>query len=309
MATDDVTMKPLARASGDPTADRRADYAEMLFGSGENAAAADVMLGALELAPHWALGWFRLGEMQEAAGALPEAATAWRMALTLDPTDRAGAALKLQLSDATLRQEAPPSAFVEALFDQYADGFDHALVDTLGYRVPELLGQAIEDTGIARFERVVDLGCGTGLMGEKLWSVAGTLEGYDISAEMLKQAKGKGIYDRLIRSDLQTLLLRPASVDLVVAADVFGYVGALDQIVAMVAEALSPDGIFAFSVEKLPLGESFALQTSRRYAHSEAYVRGVLSATGFSVVSLSTAVIRQDRGNPVEGIIVVACRL
>ena len=46
------------------------------------------MLGALELAPRWALGWFRLGEMPEAAGATAEAVAAWRMVLALDPRDR-----------------------------------------------------------------------------------------------------------------------------------------------------------------------------------------------------------------------------
>ena len=74
-------MKPLPRSSGDLLADRRADYAEMLFGSGDHAAAAELMLGALELAPDWALGWFRLGEMHEAAGALDAGGArpgAWR---------------------------------------------------------------------------------------------------------------------------------------------------------------------------------------------------------------------------------------
>ena len=62
-------MKPLDLASGDLVADRRADYAEMLFKAGEHAAAVEVMLAALELAPGWALGWFRLGEMAEAEAA------------------------------------------------------------------------------------------------------------------------------------------------------------------------------------------------------------------------------------------------
>ena len=38
------------------------------------------MLGALELAPGWAMGWFRLGEFHEAAGDMDAAAEAWRMA-------------------------------------------------------------------------------------------------------------------------------------------------------------------------------------------------------------------------------------
>jgi len=72
-----IAMKPLQASSGDLNADRRADYAEMLHASGDHAAASELLLGALELAPQWAVGWFRLGEMQEAAGALDPAAQAW----------------------------------------------------------------------------------------------------------------------------------------------------------------------------------------------------------------------------------------
>ena len=306
MPSDAVLLKPLRRMSGNLTADRRADYAEMLFGSGEHRAAAEVMLGAVELAPDWALGWFRLGEMQEAAGALGEAVVAWRMALTIDPDDRTGSALKLQLAGAAPRRDAPPSAFVEALFDQYADDFDHALVETLGYCVPALLMQAIEAAGVTRFGRVVDLGCGTGLMGERLRPIVDDLEGHDISAAMLAKARSKGVYDRLLRSDLQTLELRPASIDLAVCADVFLYVGALERIFAMVATGLRQGGLFGFSVECSKTGEPLVLQTSRRYAHSGSYIRKTLAASGFAVVSLDQAIIRQDRGAPIEGLIVVA---
>ena len=50
------------------------------------------MLGALELAPGWAMGWFRLGEFHEAAGDMAAAVAAWRMAQKLDPADRAAPA-------------------------------------------------------------------------------------------------------------------------------------------------------------------------------------------------------------------------
>lgn len=306
MPIDVHPRKPLRRVSGDLTADRRADYAEMLFGSGEFAAAAEVMLGALELVPDWALGWFRLGEMQEAAGALDQAVLSWRMALSIDPDDRTGSALKLQLAGAAPRADAPPIAFVEALFDQYADEFDHALVDTLGYSVPALLAKAIEKTGVERFARVVDLGCGTGLMGQRLAPNADTLEGHDISQAMLRKARAKGIYAALARSDLQTLVLPAASADLVVCADVFLYVGALERAFAMVADALRPGGLFGFSVENCVTGEEMVLQASRRYAHSAGYVAKTLAHAGLTLVSLETAFIRHDRGAPIEGLIVVA---
>lgn len=304
-------MKPLQTSSGDLTADRRADYAEMLYASGDHAAAAELLLGALELAPHWAAGWFRLGEMQEAASAPDLAAQAWATALRLDPADRLGAALKLQLIGRAAAAPAPPSAFVETLYDHYAKSFEAELVDRLGYRLPECLDRSIRAARPGRFSLVLDLGCGTGLMGQRLRPIADRLEGYDISAGMLRQARAKGVYDLLVKADLQEFCYSGPKADLVTAADVFIYVGALDRLVNKIAGMLAGGGLFAFSVETLPGGESsgsigFALQPSRRYAHSQSYVERVLDANGFSVLSLQPTIIRQDRRQPVEGLAVVA---
>ncbi|CAG1015898.1 MAG: methyltransferase domain-containing protein [Rhizobiaceae bacterium] len=298
----------LPRASGDLLADRRADYAEMLFASGDHSAAAEIMLGALELAPGWVLGWFRMGEMHEAAGDIPAASEAWRMALKLDPDDRTGAALKLELAGEAPSSSAPPSAFVEELFDQYAGNFDASLVGKLAYRVPELLAEAIARQGRGRFGRAVDIGCGTGLMGEQLRPFCDRLDGHDISAAMLKKAAARGCYDRLVKSDLQALDLEPASTDLVTAADVFMYLGALDGIVARIAAWLEPGGLFAFSVERHSGPEDFVLRPSRRYAHADAYVRRLLDGAGLAVASFVAAAIRMDRGEPVEGLIVVTVK-
>lgn len=306
-----IAMQPLKISSGDLTADRRADYAEMLFGSGEHAAAAELLLGALELAPQWAAGWFRLGEMQETAERLDVAAQAWATALKLDPADRLGAALKLQLIGKAPAAAAPPSAFVETLFDHYAETFEDSLVGKLGYRLPEFLDRAIRAARAGRFSLALDLGCGTGLMGEKLRPVAERLEGYDISAAMLKKARAKGVYDLLAKADLQHFAYAGPKADLVVAADVFIYVGALDRVMKTVAGILATNGLFAFSVETPAKGGAggdagFALQPSRRYAHSQAYVERVLAANGLSVLSMQPTVIRWDRRQPVDGLAALA---
>lgn len=299
-------MTPLPSTSGDPIADRRADYAEMLFASGDRAAAVELLLGALELAPGWALGWFRLGELQEAMGAAGPAAEAWRMALKLDPVDRPGAALKLELIGEAPVSTAPPSAFVEALFDQYAGTFDASLVGKLQYRVPSLIFDALALSGPRRYANALDLGSGTGLMGERLRPLVDRLEGQDISAAMLRKAEAKKVYDRLVKSDLQGLSLASRTYDLVTAADVFMYVGALDRVFAAVAAALRPGGVFAFSVERHDGPGEFTLRESRRYAHSEAYLRRLLAACGLPMVSLTAGTIRMDRDAPVEGLVVVA---
>lgn len=299
-------MTSMQFSSGDLVADRRADYAEMLFESGDHAAAAGLMADALALVPGWAAGWFRLGEMREAAGEVAAAADAWAEVLRLDPTDRLGASLKLGLVGAAHAIAAPPSAFVEALFDQYADRFDKALVERLEYRVPELIVEALAAAGAGAFAHVVDLGCGTGLMGERLRRAASFLEGYDISAGMLKKADAKRVYDRLSQQDLQVFDPSGLHADLVVAADVFLYLGALERIMAAAAAILPEGGLFAFSVERHEGPEPMVLRSSRRYAHSEAYLRDLLAASGLAVVSLDRHPIRLDRGQPIEGLIVVA---
>ena len=218
----------------------------------------------------------------------------------------ASAALKLELIGQAPPSSAPPGGYVEALFDSYARTFETSLVQKLVYRVPELVLAAIEARGVRRFRRAIDLGCGTGLMGAALRPFVDRLDGCDISSSMLRKAEAKAIYDRLEKADLQTLSIDPMSVDLVVAADVFLYVGALERIMATVAAGLAPDGLFAFSVEKHEGPRDMALRPSRRYAHSQAYLRRVVAAAGMEVASMQTAVIRMDRGEPIEGLIVVA---
>jgi predicted TPR repeat methyltransferase len=276
----------------------------MLFESGDPAAAGELMLNALELAPAWALGWFRLGEMYEVAGQKEPAIAAWRTVLKLDPDGQTGAVLKLELAGAMPKSAAPPGGFVEALFDQYAETFDASLVQKLGYRVPDLLLEAVKP--FAPLGTAIDLGCGTGLMGEKLRPLTSRLEGYDISAAMLKKAEAKKVYDRLGKADLQALELSTKSADLIIAADVFMYVGALDGIARRASTALKPGGIFAFSVEQNDGPEPFRLRDTRRYAHSEAYTRDVLHDAGLAIMSTGRETIRKDRGEAIEGLIILA---
>lgn len=299
-------MHALQLSSGDLIADRRASYAEMLWKADDRAAAIDLMRDVLSLVPHWAAGWFRLGEMLDDDKRPAEAADAWCEALRLDPGDRAGAVLKLAGIGAATGLEAAPSAFVETLFDQYADRFDTALVETLDYRVPELIVAAMAAAGRDRFRHALDLGCGTGLMGERLRGRSSYLEGIDISAGMLKRADAKRIYDALARKDLHMLDAETVRADLVTAADVLMYVGALDRLFATVAGLLVPGGWFVFSVEHHDGPEPMVLRASRRYAHSRAGVLEALAGAGLDPRSLDTAIIRTDRGEPLEGLIVVA---
>jgi predicted TPR repeat methyltransferase len=296
-------------SSGDLIADRRASYADMLFDSGDFAAAADLMMQALELVPEWTAGRFRLGEMWEASGRHEDAASAWRTVLEKDPDDHFGAGLKLAATGHAAVPATPPPAYVETLFDAYAPTFETALLDRLEYRIPELLAHAIEVHGGARrYHSVLDLGCGTGLMGPYVRPLADRLDGMDLSELMLQKAAEKQIYDNLIKGDVNDFEVVHQSIDLVIAADVFIYVGDLDRAFGLVAQSLAADGLFAFSVENQEDSDSPVLQPSLRYTHSQAYITRLLASHAMILVSLICEAIRLDRGEPLLGLIVVARR-
>ncbi|MGH6862622.1 MAG: SAM-dependent methyltransferase, partial [Phyllobacterium sp.] len=73
-----------------------------------------------------------------------------------------------------------------------------------------------------------------------------------------------------------------------------------------VARCLAPDGLFAFSVESHAGEDELILQPSLRYTHSEAYLRRLLDEQAMTLLSLTRETIRLDRGDPLQGLIVVA---
>lgn len=299
-------------SSGDVLADRRADYARMLAEAGDHAAAAELYEQALELAPNWAAGWVLLGEAQQKAGLHAAAIASYEKVETLDETGVFGARLKLAALGAAPTPETPPSAYVEGLFDDYADRFETSLVEKLNYSVPQKLFNLVKPHG--PFGLTVDLGCGTGLFGVEVAGMTKRLEGFDLSANMLAKAEEKGLYDFLGQADLSqasaavfTQDLARQRADLVTAADVLMYLGSLDVTFQLVRELLKSGGYFAFSVEDGGVAqEGFTLQPSLRYAHTEAYVRALLAAEHFSLLDLLRTDIRKDGGKDVFGILFIA---
>lgn len=301
-------------SSGDLIADRRAEYAHMLADSGDHAGAADLMGQALELAPDWPAGWFRLADYEEKSGRKEAAIAALRKVLDLNPDDIFGAGLKLAVLGGAKTPDQPSSLYVAQLFDDYADRFDKALVEKLDYTVPEKLAALIAaHAGKDRFAHVIDLGCGTGLFGERIRDRVDHLEGVDLSANMLAKASDKAVYDRLTQADLS---MEPEScglfaigkasenrADLVSAADVLMYLGRLDSVFVIVSRLLSDGGLFAFSVEDADDAGDFVLRPSLRYAHSESYVQSLCKRFGLAVIDIRKTTIRNDGGKPVSGIL------
>ena len=310
-------MPVLMLSSGDQIADRRADYAKMLDESGDPAAAADLMRQALDLFPRWAGGWFTLGQYREKAGDIEGAIAALEAVLALDPGDMFGAGLKLAVLGAVTVPDQPPSRYVESLFDDYADRFETALVEKLGYAAPKKLAALLYRTlgPDRRFACAVDLGCGTGLFGEEVACRSDRLEGFDLATKMLLHARHKHIYHHLAQADLSlaadasglfTEDLPRHRADLIGAADVMIYLGNLENTFRLVCDLIAPGGIFTFSVEDSGEATGFRLAPSLRYLHSAVYTQALLSRFGFLIRASERTAIRMDAGKPLFGILFVA---
>ena len=192
---------------------------------------------------------------------------------------------------------------MENLFDDYASSFETHLVNALRYRAPELLREAVgRVSGVTEAHwSVIDLGCGTGLCGPLFRGLAQRLVGVDLSAGMLEKAKERKVYDELETGELTTTLeANPASFDLVIAADVFIYVGDLKRVFNATLSALHPNGLFAFTVGR-GVGPRFTLTTSGRYSHSPEYIESLAHDRGFDIALRELITPRLEQGQPVAG--------
>jgi predicted TPR repeat methyltransferase len=301
-------------SSGDLVADRRFDFARDLQMKGDLAAAADLLLQAIELAPGFASAWFTLGQIREQLGEPDAAAAAFRKAREADPEDRHGASLRLMLLGAQELSDMPP-AYVRTLFDQYAPRFETALVDDLGYRGPALLFKAVLAArhAVRRpafFKRGIDLGCGTGLAASAFASEVDHFIGIDLSPRMIERARASGLYAQLEVNDMvEGLRSRPdASADLILAADAMVYLSDLAPLLRQAARVLAAGGLIAFTVETHG-GEGVILGEGLRYAHGAGYVRTALGKAGLALSWLDDLSARNEDNAPVPGLVVVATRI
>lgn len=256
---------------------------------------------ALDVRPDFAEAHKNRGAVLQALGRHDEALASFREAVRLRP-DFAEAAYKLAALSGERPPASAPAEYVAALFDGYAGDYDQHLTATLQYRVPQalcaLLAERLPEGG--GFD-VLDLGCGTGLSGAALRGLARQLTGIDLSPRMLARARQRGIYDCLIEGDIvQAMAGQGARYDLVVAADVFVYIGDLEAVVASAGRVLRPGGWLTFSVESLTEGE-FQLRPSGRYAHAPAYIEALARRHGFECVVGQAVTLRVEQGRPVAG--------
>jgi predicted TPR repeat methyltransferase len=303
---------------------------------GDHLAAERHFVRAVALAPDHAEAHNNLGVLQEVSGRSDEAVASYRRALQARPTLTQAylnlGRLLMQLGrrdqaaqcyrDGVTSSDKPsifahllapldgrataaaPVDYVRATFDGFARDFDERLVGHFDYHVPEAIGRSIR--GIRPFRRrsadVLDLGCGTGLIGAVFADLAKRLVGVDVSGRMLQQARARGCYHELAEAEILEWMraAAPAQFDLVIAADVLIYFGDLGPIFAQARRVLRPHGLFAFSIE-VSRDADWRLDESGRYAQSAAYIERLAKELGFNVELRASQPIRK----PMVGLLYV----
>ena len=260
---------------------------------------------AVAIDPAFTAAWSVRGSLLREMRQFDAAAQSFEQAMALgaDPELHAYYLASVRSGEAAAPAK-PPRRYVEALFDEYAAEFRGHVVDKLGYRGHEELLRPLIASG-RRFGTALDLGCGTGLCAPLLQQCCERIVGVDLSAKMLEQAARLGLYHELVHADLGEFLAGTEHrADLVVAADVLIYVGEPSSVFASIARALTPGGVFAFTIELATDGADLQLLPSLRFAHSESAVRRLAAQCRLGVEVLRTAPIRFEQTTPVQGLYV-----
>jgi len=272
---------------------------------------------ALSLNPNYADAYGNLGSVLYRQGKLDAALACFQQQIRLSPEN--GQAKHIIAAITGKSTERAPDQYVEKVFDDFAAKFDTHLQQVLKYAAPEQMVALVtkHSTPPAEKWRVLDLGCGTGLVGFAVAPFARQLVGVDLSGKMLEKARARNLYQRLERTDLLTMMRaeKAASYDVIFAADVFVYIGKLDEIVSEIKRLLCPGGYVAFSIETLEPSsneeanqgnlQDYQLNNTGRYAQSIDYITRLAAINGFQTLEVEATQIRKEEGKPVKGYLVL----
>jgi len=267
---------------------------------------------ALQIKPDYADVHNNLGVLLHDQGRLEDALAHFQQRARLTPENAVAQHLVASLTGENT--ERAPIGYIESVFNSYADKFDAHLQQALQYDIPKKLVELItRHPPIAEKWSILDLGCGTGLVGSAIAPFAKQLVGVDLSAKMLEKAHARKLYQRLERSDLLTMMQgeQASSYDVIIAADVFIYIGKIDEIVGEIKRLLCHGGVFAFSIETLEAlsnveaiqsdEREYQLQNTGRYAHSAKHLTRLAYANDFLIKEMVATQIRMDHGKPIYG--------
>ena len=283
-------------------------YGTLLQKQNKHTEAVEMLKRALEVDPGCADALHYCGASLKELGNIDSAEQCFSRALEINPELVQSRHMLAAMGLAEVPEKAD-ARYVAELFDEYANKFDDHLVVGLEYRTPDVLKELLTPL-LGKPEHqvdVLDLGCGTGLCAPLFKPWSRSLTGVDLSRKMVAKAAELDMYDRLIVGDLlEPLSAEEGGYDLILAADVFVYLGKLDDVIRSCSQSMRQGGILAFSVELLQEDDAdYILHTGGRYAHTRSYIEKLVDNSLLLIHTAREAVQRKEKGVDVNAIIFV----
>lgn len=143
-----------------------------------------------------------------------------------------------------LQQDPSDPREVAGTYDSWAEAYDEDLA-AWSYQAPAVVVESLLSHH-PEAESVLDVGCGTGLVGRTLRDrdFTGRVIGLDISQASLAIAERGGVYDAVEQADLQQRLpVADDSVDAVVCVGVMTYLPDVEAVWRELARVARPGGL------------------------------------------------------------------
>jgi predicted TPR repeat methyltransferase len=220
------------------------------------------------------------------------------------------------LGDQSLPERASDQ-HLDRLYSNRASNWDEKAQAPQGYHGAQLVAGML-----ARFSSpteqldIIDVGCGTGLVGSLVAHKAKRLVGVDASLPMLERARAKNLYQNLTHGDLVAFMREQSETcDAVTCAATLIHFGDLHPAFEAAAASLRDRGLFILTLfpnesdDEVSVFASDGWIQGGCFKHGRNYVRRVAETTGFRVEAIETAVHEYLRQSPVMGLVVALRRI
>ena len=143
------------------------------------------------------------------------------------------------------------------LYEDWAASYERNLQDDYGYIAPQLAGAAFAAHCPDSDARILDFGCGTGLVGQALAGYGfRQIDGLDISPKMLDEARAKEIYGDLMIGDMtQPIELGGRVYDAAIGVGCFGGGHLGPEHLPGMVDCVRPGGLLVFYINGIPYEE------------------------------------------------------
>jgi predicted TPR repeat methyltransferase len=258
-----------------------------------------------------------MGDLLARCGASEAALVCYRTHLGRHPNDEEGIGLRLAALGGGPMPERASDGHLDRLYSARASNWDQKAKEATGY-----FGAALVAAMLARFSNetakldIIDIGCGTGLVGSLVAHKAKSLIGVDASLPMLERARATGLYQHLQHGDLVAFMKEQTErCDAVTCAATLIHFGDLRLAFEAVASSLRDRGLFVLTLFPNENEDDVAVNASDGwiqgglFKHGRNYVKRLAETSGFTVEAIETGIHEYYEQKPVMALVIALRRV